>query len=158
MAWFILLEMLSGLNLGYGLTYLNQCASLLYIKNGWTSVNEKTWHISVLGSSMIVGQWLGSGIAGTIMRESRRKALMLSIIVGVVGCFLTLISIKVFWLLNFGRFLYGISSGIGSVVTPRLKRFHSSLPLLNDRYYICLLANGRNLSGAIRRIYPSISK
>ena len=119
MAWFILLEMLSGLNLGYGLTYLNQCASLLYSKNGWTSVNERTWHISVLGSSMIVGQWLGSGIAGKLMRESRRKALFLSIIVGVIGCMLTLINVKVFWLLNFGRFLYGISSGIGSVVTPR---------------------------------------
>jgi MFS family permease len=119
MAWFIILEMLSGLNLGYGLTYLNQCASLLYVKNEWASVNEKTWHISVLGSSMIVGQWLGSGIAGKLMRESRRRALLVSIILGVFGCLMTLINVKIFWLLNFGRFLYGISSGIGSVVTPR---------------------------------------
>jgi MFS family permease len=68
---------------------------------------------------MIVGQWLGSGIAGKLMRESRRRALLVSIILGVFGCLMTLINVKIFWLLNFGRFLYGISSGIGSVVTPR---------------------------------------
>jgi MFS family permease len=65
----------------------------------------------------VLGMVFGAVFGGRIMMIGRRKALIISFMTGSLGVALTLI----FWfiIIIFGRFLFGLSIGLISVITPR---------------------------------------
>jgi len=51
-------------------------ADLLNTKYGWTTVSEKSLHQSLIGSSVVAGMAIGALVAGKMMQNGRRRALI----------------------------------------------------------------------------------
>jgi len=66
---------------------------------------------------MILGCVVGAGSAGSIMKFGRRKALFLGTVIGVIGIGTTLVGTLTPIII--GRFWFGVSSGLLSVVVPK---------------------------------------
>jgi MFS family permease len=79
---------------------------------------DKTFHTSMLSSSIIFGMMVGALLGGIIMKIGRRRSLFVCVAIGSIGCLIT-IGIKNFTMLIIGRVLYGISTGLMTSITPK---------------------------------------
>jgi len=116
LAWFMTTMMLPGLLIGYGLGYTNQCAEMLSVKLHWPE-DKQSLNESMVGSSLVLGMSVGAVAGGWLMKIGRRKAQFVNIAIGVLGTGTTMF--MNFPCLLIGRFLYGLSIGLFSSVTPR---------------------------------------
>ena len=72
-----------------------------------------------IGSSIVLGMTMGAISGGVFMRIGRRKAVIITCIIGIVGNLITMdLS---FWNLIFGRTLFGFSVGLFSSICPRFQ-------------------------------------
>jgi MFS family permease len=70
-----------------------------------------------LGSAIVLGMTFGSVTGGKLMTIGRRKAIMISTFIGMLGCCLTF-NLN-FLMLILGRFIFGFSCGMYSSIIPR---------------------------------------
>ena len=71
----------------------------------------------MLGAIIVCGMMLGSLITGYLIKQGRRKALLIGCITGIIGCLITMdLS---FHSCLLGRFFFGVSVGIVTGVAAR---------------------------------------
>ena len=71
----------------------------------------------MLGATVVLGLTFGALAGGKLMMIGRRRAMILSILLGFIGISITMIwSFKVILV---GRFLFGLSAGMFSAIIPR---------------------------------------
>lgn len=73
----------------------------------------------------MLGMTIGAGTSSVIMKIGRRKSMFICLAIGLVGNLLT-IDITRFWLIVFGRFLFGLSAGLYSSIVPKM--FSETIP------------------------------
>jgi len=83
---------------------------------GWVG-SQQNLNQGALGAAVILGIATGALGGGKLMIIGRRKALYVSILLGIIGNSITMI-------LNYpciilGRFIFGISTGLFSAIVPR---------------------------------------
>jgi len=61
---------------------------------------------------------ISAALSGSLVKYGRRKALILSAVIGIVGSGITII--QNFWAIIIGRLFYGFSVGIIAIAMPRL--------------------------------------
>ena len=88
---------------------------------------------------------IGALSGGKIMYIGRRRTLFLGITIGITGVCITMV--WNLYTIMIGRFLFGYSSGLMSVVLPRF--IEETVPLhLMEKLTICTLL-GQNISGLL---------
>ena len=111
----MVLVLLVGTAMGYGLSNMNSVGTMNNLKYGWTTSKEIDFHEQLIGASFNIGAMIGAGTGGKIIQFSRRKALLIACVFGSLGCALTL---KFgFYYLIAGRVIYGYVSGVSGVAT-----------------------------------------
>ena len=124
LTWFIIIMNLPGILLGYAMAYNNQVEMCINVKMGWLSDKDQNYYQSLLGSSVVLGMTLGAVGGGMLMRIGRRKAIMISCCIGMVGIMMTIkLNLP---MLMIGRFVYGYSVGLFSSICPRY--FEENIP------------------------------
>mmetsp|Transcript_15113 Transcript_15113/g.19110 ORF Transcript_15113/g.19110 Transcript_15113/m.19110 type:complete len:193 (-) Transcript_15113:971-1549(-) len=113
---FALLQTAIGFQLGYIFCYTNQITPALNEKFNWT--DNATRNESIVGSCSTVTLMFSAAISGRLIKYGRRKALILSAVLGIIGTAITIYE-KV-WAIIFGRLIYGLSVGIIAIAMPRL--------------------------------------
>lgn len=114
-----------GLVIGYALGYQNQLTPCIVAKFGWAEGAEQDIHNALLGGSLMLGMTIGAVTGGVMMQIGRRKSMFICLAIGLVGNFCT-IDIHNFTLIIFGRFLFGVSSGLYSSIVPKM--FAETIP------------------------------
>ena len=114
---------LTGFHVGYVMAYTNQTATAIDIIFGW-SKEESTLNQSLIGSIGVAGMMLGSSIGGKLITYGRMKVLKYAALLGIIGCSMTVYELSnnlilFFRLLIFGRFLYGVATGLIAIAVPR---------------------------------------
>lgn len=116
---FLVIVLFGGAIPSYSMSYLNQCAQLLNVKNDWVTDKQQNKHQEALGSIVILGMAFGAGFGGKIMKAGRRRALLWFFFVGAVGVSLSLIGITKFYFMLAGRFILGFCNGLIGATVPR---------------------------------------
>lgn len=86
--------------------------------NGEKAVADRTFYITIISSTSVLGVSLGSVIGGSLVQYGRRKMFLIFSFVGIIGCILS--AIPNMGVLCLGRFIYGFASGIFCVAGPRI--------------------------------------
>lgn len=76
-------------------------------------------NLSLIGSAAIASLTISALICGKIMQYGRLKVLNLACIVGIIGL-LCMLNLNLYMII-FGRFLYGFSTGLILVAAPRFQ-------------------------------------
>ena len=103
---------------GYSIPSTNQLKDLFDVKYGWKTQSEQDFHESLIGSIIVLGLAAGAFSAGKMIPYGRRKTMMLTSIIGIVGVSLTLV--QEFYIFNIGRILYGFASGAQGTTVIRM--------------------------------------
>mmetsp|Transcript_4389 Transcript_4389/g.7430 ORF Transcript_4389/g.7430 Transcript_4389/m.7430 type:complete len:123 (+) Transcript_4389:213-581(+) len=106
-----------GLLLGYGLGYSNQVSTFFNVHFDWESAADQSKYEGMIGGAVVLGMTLGAVSAGSMMKLGRRKALIGSSFVGVLGICITMV--LQFYCILAGRVLFGFSCGVISALIPR---------------------------------------
>ena len=114
---FALLQTAIGFQLGYIFCYTNQITPALDAKFGWEG-STATVNESIIGSCSTVTLMISAALSGSLVKYGRRKALILSAFIGIVGTGITIV--QNFWAIIIGRLFYGFSVGIIAIAMPRL--------------------------------------
>ena len=70
--------------ISYALTYHNLLTDCFNAKFEWTK-QESVSKNSMIGGSLVLGLTFGALIGGPMMKIGRRKSLMISIVIGIIG-------------------------------------------------------------------------
>lgn len=103
---------------GYATPSANQLSETLNAKYGWTTDSEKALHQSFIGSSVVVGMAVGAFCAGKLIQSGRRRAMLLTTYLGVLG--VSLIMIENFYVLLLGRVIFGFTAGSQACIVVRM--------------------------------------
>lgn len=114
---FAILQTAIGFQLGYIFCYTNQITPALNAKFHWNK-HEATINESIIGSCSTVTLMISAAISGWLVRFGRRRALIISALIGIVGTAITIY--ENFWTIIVGRLIYGYSVGIIAIAMPRL--------------------------------------
>lgn len=107
---FIFILNIPGFSLGYATCYSDQVEYIFDAKFGNDNTEKKNHASSLIGGSNTLGMTLGAVSGGLIMKIGRRNTLILSCILGIIGCGVTYV--ENFNVILAGRFIYGFSAGI----------------------------------------------
>ena len=86
---FALLQTVIGFQLGYIMCCTNQITPAINAKFGWDE-KDATMHQSVIGSSAKLSLIFSAAFSGQIVKYGRRRALIVSAIVGILGAAITM--------------------------------------------------------------------
>ena len=114
-----------GLIVGYVLAYQNQLTPCFEAKFQWKKGQDAAIHNALLGASVVLGMTVGALSGGILMKIGRRKSMFICLALGLIGNGLT-IDIHSFWLINAGRFLFGVQAGLYSAIVPKM--FAETIP------------------------------
>ena len=127
---FALFQTFVGFQLGYIFCYTNQMAPALDAKFGWEG-NKATINESVIGSSATLTLMLSAALTGRWIKNGRRKWLIYSAFIGMLGTGITMI--QNYPAIIFGRLLYGFAVGIIAIAMPRY--MEETVPLSLTGFY-----------------------
>ena len=102
---------------GFATPSANQLNDMFKVKYGWSEASTPI-HESIIGSSVVAGMAIGAFSGGKLMVHGRRRAMIISSLIGLVGVALTLI--ENFYVLNIGRLVFGFTSGCQAAVVVRM--------------------------------------
>ena len=109
---------LSGLLIGYSISYQNQVTKCFNAKFGWETDSDKSLYNAIIGTSEILGMTIGAIFGGILMKIGRRKSLIIICFIGMTGNLITfnfnLTSLLI------GRFIFGFATGLTSSIVPRI--------------------------------------
>ena len=116
---FLIVTTMFSFNSNYVLGYLNQMKELLQIKLGWVAESQQEiWLYQTLNGIYNIGACIGAFSAGKLMNNGRRRTLLITGCIFLVGAVLT--QFMNIWLLNISRLIAGIGCGISLVTTSRI--------------------------------------
>ena len=87
-ATFLIVINFPGILNGYVMAYQNQFQDDFIAKFGWNDDN-KGWYEGIIGAAVVLGLAVGAASGGKIITVGRRKAVIWSGLLGVVGCGIT---------------------------------------------------------------------
>jgi len=102
---------LSGLQIGYAMLCINRIEELFKLKYNWTKAQEPLY-MALLTAMAIVGLAAGGFTAGVLMTKGRKRCMLISIGIGVTGVCIEMVDN--FWVICFGRLIYGFACGVAS--------------------------------------------
>lgn len=114
----MILMSLGAMGNGYATPSANSVSDMLDQKYGWTTDSEQSLHQSFIGTSIVVGLAIGAFTGGKIIPYGRRRAMILTSFVGIVGVGLTMI--ENFYILLLGRIIFGFTAGSQGVIVVRM--------------------------------------
>jgi MFS family permease len=83
---FMTLVSLSGITIGYGLGYTANTLPVINAVFGWESSKEIDLNDSLISSAFSFGAAFGASSGGKLIGRGRRLTMLGSIIIGIVGC------------------------------------------------------------------------
>ena len=128
-AVFMLLIALTGTVNGYGLSYTNNTMPVINALYGWDTAQTRTLNDSLIGCAFSFGAGIGASTGGRIIRSGRRRALIMSCCVGILGCALQCLRFET--ALIFGRVIYGYSAGLIATSANRMVDEYVPLKVYN---------------------------
>ena len=115
---FMITVLSPGVIAGYLIGYQNQLTDCFEEKFGWKTENEKALWEGILGGSVILGAALGSFSGGKAMAIGRRKMLMISMLIAILGNLLSIYLNE--YSLTFAKFLFGLGVGLYCPIIPKM--------------------------------------
>ena len=106
-----------GFQLGYIFCYTNQITAAMNAKFDWDD-HEATIHESIIGSSSTLTLMVAAGLTGTLIKSGRRRVLIWSAYIGIVGSLVCLY--ENFYVIILGKMIYGFSVGLIAIGMPRV--------------------------------------
>lgn len=125
----MLLIALTGTVNGYGLSYTNNTMPVINALYGWDTAQTRTLNDSLIGCAFSFGAGIGASTGGRIIRSGRRRALIMSCCVGIIGCMLQCLRFET--ALIFGRVIYGYSAGLIATSANRMVDEYVPLKVYN---------------------------
>lgn len=104
--------------ISYSLGYHNLLTKCFNVKKGWAEGTEENFNNAVLGGSLVLGLTFGALIGGPLMKIGRRRSLIISLIVGILGNVISSF-IESIVMINIGRFIFGVGAGLTSSIIPK---------------------------------------
>ena len=89
---------------------------MINAKMGWDEDKADVMQ-AYIGSSVVLGMTIGAVGGGALMKIGRRKAILITCVVGLAGNLVTM-NLS-YWNLIIGRVLFGFSVGLFSSICPR---------------------------------------
>mgnify|MGYP003782922685 FL=1 len=83
---FMFIIALCGTVNGYGLSYTNNTMPVINAIYGWDTKQKTTLNDSLIGCAYSLGAGIGASTGGRIIKAGRRRAVIISCLVGIVGC------------------------------------------------------------------------
>jgi MFS family permease len=117
MTLFVIILNIPGVLVGYAMAYQNQVSTCFNVKFNWTTQKEQNRNQAIIGGAVVLGMTIGAVCGGYLMKLGRRRAVLISALIGLAGIAIT-IHLE-FTTLLIGRFLYGLGAGLFSSICPR---------------------------------------
>jgi MFS family permease len=153
---FMIIMVLSGFQIGYAMMCINRIEEFMQIKFDWPNESEATY-ISILTGVGIVGLAFGSLTSGYLMKDGRKRCMLIATAIGVIGVSIEMIDN--FWVIAVGRLIYGYSCGIYAPCIGRYIEEVLPVHLLPTLFpiYTCGMAASAILVMMAAIILPNIS-
>jgi MFS family permease len=110
---------LNGISIGFSYGYTNQATPLIEAQYHWETKEQRAFYNSLIGASFILGIVLGSAPAGKLVQYGRRKLIIVSIVIMMIGTSITLV--ERVWCLLLGRVICGIARGFFNIAVTRMQ-------------------------------------
>lgn len=107
----MIIVVLAGFQIGYAMLCINRMTEFLTIKYDWPEEMQPLY-IAVITGAAIVGLAFGSLASGVLMKRGRKRCMLIACAIGVTGCCIEMIDN--FWVISFGRLIYGLACGISA--------------------------------------------
>jgi MFS family permease len=114
---FVIFLNIPGVLLGYAMAYQNQVSTCFNVKFNWTTQKDQNRNQAIIGGAVVLGMSIGAVCGGYLMKIGRRRALLISAIIGLAGVAITFH--LEFTTLLIGRFIFGLGTGLFSSICPR---------------------------------------
>lgn len=82
----MVLDVLAGIIIGYSLAYVNNAIPVINAIFGWETDAEKALNDALINAGISLGAGIGASVGGKAIKYGRRKTVLVSSVIGILGC------------------------------------------------------------------------